>query len=171
MHRNPSRSVSSRSGRLTPSMPTKYLASITEIHGRFTLNWRAFPAPAAPNAPGAPASNPNRMATPTARGRPVNRMPRPRVSRSRSPGTSATTSAPSAGRNTASVIAQSSKLIVPPSDPGVDNGEDGHAREEDDRVPLHVPRLDVPDQPVEDPLVRPVDEPGDRILDRTNDPP
>src|SRR5918996_1233076 len=121
------------------------------------------------------------MATPTARGRPVKRMPRPRVSRSRSPGTSATTSAPSAGRNTASVIAQSSKLIVPPSDPGVDNGEDGHAVHRPvDHVaidgvgprsePAGEPRRAV-DQPVEDPLVRPVDEPGDRILDRTNDPP
>src|ERR687892_755171 len=211
MQRKPSRSVSSNSGRLTPSMPTKYRASITDIHETSTLNCRAPRASAAPNAPGACASNPNSMATPMASGMAVNRMPRLRVSRSRSPGTRATTSAPSVGRNTARVIAQSSKLIVPPSDPGVDHGEDGHAGEQDDRVPLHVPRLDIPeqptgpagadghavhrpvdhvaidgvgprsepaggprravDQPVEDPLARPVDEPGDRILDRTNDPP
>src|SRR5918996_449083 len=146
MQRKPSRSVSSNSGMLTPSMPPKYRASITDIHEASTLNCRAPRASAAPNAPGACASNPNSMATPMASGMAVNRMPRLRVSLSRSPGTRATTSAPSVGRNTARVIAQSSKLIVPPSDPGVDHGEDGHPGEQDDRVPLHVAGLDVAEQ-------------------------
>jgi hypothetical protein len=85
---------------------------MTEIQEALTLNCRALPASAVPNAPGAPKSNPIRIPIPTSSAAPENTIPSARIVRSRSPGTSAMINAPTAGMNTARVIAQS--LIAPP---------------------------------------------------------
>src|SRR5438552_3332848 len=98
----------------------------------------------------APKSNPNSMAIPTARAAPVNRMPIALASRSWSLGRKARTTAPAAGRNTASEIADFSqplieapRLSLEPLEPGDRHGEDRHADEQEHRVSLDVARLEV----------------------------
>src|SRR3954470_4953674 len=98
-------------------------------------------APAPP-----PKSKPNSIAIPTTSAVPVNRMPRPRISRSRLEGTRAITTAPTAGRNVAIVIAELSQVISPSpssSDSREDECEDRDPREQEHGVALHVSGLQV----------------------------
>src|SRR2546430_7212097 len=85
------------------------------------------------------------MAMATTSAAPVNRMPMPLISRSRSFGRKAMTTAPRVGRNTASVIADFSQPVMraPSSEPGDGDGQDGHADEQEHGVALHIAGLDV----------------------------
>src|SRR6266540_3667511 len=86
------------------------------------------------------------MATPTARAAPVTTTPSHRATSSRSRGTSATTIAPAAGRNTAIGSAALSQPLKPwtPSCPGHHEHEDEDAGHQDRRGALHRPGLQIP---------------------------
>src|SRR2546430_683218 len=92
------------------------------------------------------------MATASTSATPVNRMPRPRTSRSLSFGTIRITSAPRIGIIVVTVMAEFCHVIEPSlsSLSGCLDEHDGqrdHADEQSDRVPLHVAVLDVLQQP------------------------
>src|SRR5437870_6639327 len=85
------------------------------------------------------------MTIPTTSAAPVNRMPRPRMRRSRSFGRNEMTTAPAVGRYTASVTADFSQPLIRPllSERREHQGEDRDHGEQDRGVLLHLPGLDA----------------------------
>src|SRR2546422_7482471 len=95
------------------------------------------------------------MITASTSAAPVTTIPRPRISRSFSLGTSRIASPPTRGRNVVIVIAELSQVIGSPrslsssgsSDLDEDDRHREHPGEQPDRVPLDVARLEVLEEP------------------------